>query len=223
MDVSSNPVRRPLPDDVSDVTLVNWPQVDYWLTPLLGVDEVARGGLAREGAGIVGVLPVLAQNDAPRPGGTGIPSCGCAPTFSAPQMVWRRRRTFEKVRRIAAEFTVLETHVGVEARPGADRAEPFTDTVGLATGSTCTRVPRVGGTSTSRPTRSRFRWAPCCRSGSTTRWRPASAWRHPHHQRLLPAAPDGMERRRGRWRFGRILPGPSNAPTGCPRPSQAAR
>ena len=34
-------------------------------------------------------------------------------------------------RRIAAEFTVLETHVGVEARPGADRAEAFPDTVGV--------------------------------------------------------------------------------------------
>ena len=34
-------------------------------------------------------------------------------------------------RRIAAEFTVLETHIGVEARPGADRAEPFSDTVGV--------------------------------------------------------------------------------------------
>jgi hypothetical protein len=34
-------------------------------------------------------------------------------------------------RRIAAEFTVLETHVGVEARPGADRAEVFPDTVGV--------------------------------------------------------------------------------------------
>jgi hypothetical protein len=30
-------------------------------------------------------------------------------------------------RRIAAEFTVLETHVGVEARPGASRAEAFPD------------------------------------------------------------------------------------------------
>ena len=34
-------------------------------------------------------------------------------------------------RRIAAEFTVLENHVGVEARPGADRAAAFTDTVGV--------------------------------------------------------------------------------------------
>ena len=34
-------------------------------------------------------------------------------------------------RRIAAEFTVLETHIGVEARPGADRAENFPDTVGV--------------------------------------------------------------------------------------------
>ena len=24
-------------DEVSDVTLINWPQVDYWLTPLVGL------------------------------------------------------------------------------------------------------------------------------------------------------------------------------------------
>jgi FAD dependent oxidoreductase len=29
-------------DDVSDVTLLNWPQVDYWLTPLIGVTEPER-------------------------------------------------------------------------------------------------------------------------------------------------------------------------------------
>ena len=34
-------------------------------------------------------------------------------------------------RRIAAEFTVSESHVGVEARPGADRAAAFADTVGV--------------------------------------------------------------------------------------------
>jgi hypothetical protein len=34
-------------------------------------------------------------------------------------------------RRIAAEFTVLEQHVGVEARPGATGAEVFPDSVGI--------------------------------------------------------------------------------------------
>ena len=34
-------------------------------------------------------------------------------------------------RRIRAEFTVLEQHVGVEARPGIEGAEPFPDSVGI--------------------------------------------------------------------------------------------
>jgi hypothetical protein len=29
-------------DEVSDVTLINWPQVDYWLNPLVGVAEEVR-------------------------------------------------------------------------------------------------------------------------------------------------------------------------------------
>ena len=39
---SADPVRGHYTDDVSDVTLVNWPQVDYWLTPLIGVPGEAR-------------------------------------------------------------------------------------------------------------------------------------------------------------------------------------
>ena len=46
-------------DDVSDVTLVNWPQVDYWLTPLVGVPEAERQSLPGEGAGVVALLRAL--------------------------------------------------------------------------------------------------------------------------------------------------------------------
>ena len=45
--------------DVSDVTLVNWPQVDYWLTPLIGATEAERSSLcAKRGSGGV-VDPAL--------------------------------------------------------------------------------------------------------------------------------------------------------------------
>ena len=46
-----------------DVTLVNWPQVDYWLTPLVGVTtEAERTSLAGEGAGVVALLRALAAD-----------------------------------------------------------------------------------------------------------------------------------------------------------------
>ena len=32
-------------DQIRDVTVLNWPQVDYWLTPLIGVPAAERGGV----------------------------------------------------------------------------------------------------------------------------------------------------------------------------------
>jgi hypothetical protein len=68
-------------------------------------------------------------------------------------------------RRIEAKFTVLETHVGVEARQGTDRAEAFPDTVGGGCyRMTCIPAPQDAATSTSRRTRFRSHWARCFRS-----------------------------------------------------------
>jgi hypothetical protein len=119
-------------DDVSDVTLVNWPQVDYWLTPLLGVTEATRiASLAKARELSVCFLYWL-QADAPRPGGrTGYPELRLCPEVLGTPDGLAAAAYIRESRRIAAEFTVLETHVGVEARPGADRAEPFPDTVGV--------------------------------------------------------------------------------------------
>ena len=119
-------------DDVSDVTLVNWPQVDYWLTPLLGVDEATRvASLARARQLSLCFLYWL-QTDASRPDGrTGYPGLRLCPELLGTQDGLAAAAYIRESRRIAAEFTVLETHIGVEARPGADRAEPFTDTVGV--------------------------------------------------------------------------------------------
>jgi hypothetical protein len=111
---------------------VNWPQVDYWLTPLLGVTEATRiASLAKARELSVCFLYWL-QAEAPRPGGrTGYPELRLCPEVLGTPDGLAAAAYIRESRRIAAEFTVLETHVGVEARPGADRAEPFPDTVGV--------------------------------------------------------------------------------------------
>jgi hypothetical protein len=119
-------------DEVSDVTLVNWPQVDYWLTPLIGItgaDRLASLAKARE---LSLCFVRWLQTDAPRPdGGTGYPGLRLCPEVLGTADGLAANAYVRESRRIATEFTVLETHVGVEARPGADRAQAFPDTVGV--------------------------------------------------------------------------------------------
>jgi FAD dependent oxidoreductase len=78
------------------------------------------------------LLCALLQTDAPRPdGGTGYPGLRLCPEVLGTNDGLAAAAYVRESRRIAAEFTVLETHVGVEARLGADHAEVFQDTVGV--------------------------------------------------------------------------------------------
>ena len=114
-----------------DVTLVNWPQNDYWLRPLVGAppDEAQRAlGEARQ---LTLCLLRWLQTEAPRPdGGTGFPGLRLhIETFEtsdgmAPEPYIRESR------RIRAEFTVKEQHLSFEAR--GDRGPvKFADSVGI--------------------------------------------------------------------------------------------
>ncbi len=119
-------------DDVSDVTLLNWPQVDYWLTPLIGVPEAERRISLEQARELSLCFVRWLQTDAARPdGGTGYPGLRLCREVLGTEEGLAANAYVRESRRIAAEFTVLETHVGVEARPGADRAEVFPDTVGI--------------------------------------------------------------------------------------------
>jgi hypothetical protein len=119
-------------EDVPDVTLVNWPQVDYWLTPLVGVTPAERSDSLARARDLTLCFMRWLQTDAPRPdGGTGYPGMRpCPEVLGTPDGLAAAAYVRES-RRIAAEFTVLETHIGVDARLGADRAESFPDTVGV--------------------------------------------------------------------------------------------
>lgn len=116
----------------SDITLANWPQMDYWLRPVVGVSSEAANQALYEARQFSLSFFYWMQNEAPRyDGGYGYHGLrlrgdvlGTADGL-AKQAYWREGR------RIAAEFTVLEQHVGVQARPGATSAEPFFDSVGI--------------------------------------------------------------------------------------------
>ncbi len=116
----------------SDITLVNWPQNDYWLGPIVGVPEPeARRHL--EGAKELSrALLYWMQTEAPRPeGGYGYPGLRLRGDVTGTGDGLAKAVYVRESRRIQAQFTVLEQHVGVEARAGLSGAARFTDSVGI--------------------------------------------------------------------------------------------
>lgn len=123
----------------SGISLVNWPQNDYWLGPLLGVtpEEAARH-LAR-GKQVSLSLLYWMQTEAPRPdGGSGWKGLRLRDDIVGTPDGLAKAAYIRESRRILAEFTVTENHVGTEARmkeTGKPREEvtaaPFADTVGV--------------------------------------------------------------------------------------------
>lgn len=116
----------------SDITLANWPQMDYWERPLTGVSAEEEQQALREAKQFSLGFFYWMQTEAPRhDGGQGYPGLRLRGDVlgtedgMAQQVYWREGR------RIQAEFTVLEQHIGVAARPGRDAAETFFDSVGI--------------------------------------------------------------------------------------------
>ncbi|CAN5421416.1 FAD-dependent oxidoreductase [soil metagenome] len=122
-----------------DICLVNWPQNDYWLGNLIDVkpDEAARH-LARAKQLSLSLLYWM-QTAAPRPDGkTGYPGLRLRPDLVGTEDGLAKYPYIRESRRIKAEFTVLEQHVGTAARrkltgkKEADvQAERFADSVGV--------------------------------------------------------------------------------------------
>lgn len=121
------------------VTLVNWPQNDYWLGPIAGsgVTETAANEHIQRAKRLSLSLLYWLQTEAPRAdGGTGWPGLLLRPDIVGTTDGLAKHPYIRESRRIAAEFTVNENHVGVDARKkkpgGASRtAEKFADSVGV--------------------------------------------------------------------------------------------
>ena len=122
-----------------DISLVNWPQNDYWLGNLCEVPPAEAARHLERGKQLSLSLLYWMQTEAPRPdGGAGWPGlrlrADVVGTADGLAMVPYIRES----RRIRAEFTVLEQHVGTDARMaraglGRDEAtaETFPDSVGV--------------------------------------------------------------------------------------------
>jgi hypothetical protein len=115
----------------SDVTLVNWPQNDYWLGNLHNVSsgEAARH-LARAKQLSLSLFYWM-QTEAPRPdGGTGWRGLRLRGDLCGTEDGLAMYPYIRESRRIRAEFTVVEQHVATARRPDK-KAEFFADSVGV--------------------------------------------------------------------------------------------
>ncbi len=122
----------------SDVSLVNWPQNDYFLGNLVGVSvEEAECHLQRAKQLSLSLLYWL-QTEVPRKdGGHGYPGLRLRRDIMGTEDGLAKAAYIRESRRIKAEFTVLESHVGKAQREkqlngdNAKRAESFYDSVGV--------------------------------------------------------------------------------------------
>jgi FAD dependent oxidoreductase len=121
------------------ISLVNWPQNDYWLGPLLGVaPDVAAAHRARSKALSLSLLYWL-QTEAPRAdGGTGWRGLRLRADLVGTSDGLAKAVYIREARRIKAAFTITEQLVGTDARMQATgltreavAAARFDDSVGV--------------------------------------------------------------------------------------------
>jgi FAD dependent oxidoreductase len=128
----------------SDITVVNWPQNDYWLGPVVGADPVEQARHHEAARQLSLSLLYWLQTEAPRrDGGLGYPGLhlrgdvvgGTADGLASAPYV-------RETRRLRTEFTVLEQHIAHPLRQ--EGPQVFTDSVGVG----CYRIdlhPRTSG------------------------------------------------------------------------------
>ena len=127
-----------------DITVVNWPQNDYWFGPVVGVDTQEQARNVEAARQLSLSLLYWMQTEAPRPdGGVGYPGLrlrgdvvGGTPDGLAQAPYVRESR------RLRSELIVVEQHIAHAVRP--DGPELFHDSVGIG----CYRIdlhPRVSG------------------------------------------------------------------------------
>jgi hypothetical protein len=132
----------------SDITLVNWPQNDYWLGDLVTATPTEKAQHLRRAKDLSLSFLYWMQTDAPRPdGGQGWKGLRLRKDIAGTEDGVAKAAYVRESRRIQAEFRILEEHVGTEmrAKAGLPEAQTFADSVGIG----CYRIdlhPSAGGT-----------------------------------------------------------------------------
>ncbi len=122
----------------SDISLINWPQNDYWLGRLVDVSEAEYARHVDGGKQLSLSLLYWMQTEAPRAGGGyGWKGLRLRADVAGTEDGMAMYPYVREARRLRAEFTVKEQHVGTEARRKALgraqelTAEEFFDSVGV--------------------------------------------------------------------------------------------
>jgi hypothetical protein len=115
-----------------EITLVNWPQIDYWERPLLGVPEPERARALEEARGLTLSFVHWMQTEAPRhDGGVGYPELRPRGDVTGTADGLAKEAYIRESRRIRPLFTVTEAHLGVEMRGSGTGSATFADSVGI--------------------------------------------------------------------------------------------
>ncbi len=123
----------------SDISLINWPMNDYWLGNIHEVSEAEAARHIGRAKQLSLSLLYWMQTETPRAdGGQGWPGLRIRPDVVGTEDGLAKHPYIRESRRILAEFTVLEQHVGTEARRQLTgekdqelAAEVFADSVGV--------------------------------------------------------------------------------------------
>ena len=113
------------------ITLVNWPQIDYWLGDLVGVGADEAAAHVEKAKQLSLSFLYWMQTEAPRhdSAGKGYPEIRLRPDIVGTRDGLAKTPYIRESRRIAAEFTICEQHIASDLRP--DGAQPFGDAVGI--------------------------------------------------------------------------------------------
>jgi hypothetical protein len=124
-----------------DITIVNWPQNDYFLGNLIGASEKDFKKHVDRAKQLSLSLLYWVQTEAPRPdGGKGWPGIRLRKDIMATEDGLAKYPYVRESRRIKALFTIKEEHVGATNRETAvtngapgnkSKAAPFPDSVGI--------------------------------------------------------------------------------------------
>ncbi|MGN7383795.1 FAD-dependent oxidoreductase [Paenibacillus sp. SAFN-117] len=115
----------------SDMTIVNWPQNDYWLGSIIDVPEEERIKHLENAKQLSLSLLYWMQTEAPRPDGRyGYPGLRLRKDAVGTEDGLAKSPYIREARRIRAELTVVEQHLSPACRPGLT-AEDYPDSVGI--------------------------------------------------------------------------------------------
>ena len=114
------------------VTIVNWPQNDYFIESIIDVPEETKKSRMEDSKQLSLSLLYWLQTEAPRhDGGLGYPGLYMRPDIMGTEDGFAKYPYIREARRICAQRAVLEQDIAAYTHPGLDRPTEMPDSVGV--------------------------------------------------------------------------------------------